>query len=187
MTATEVLRAEHEVIRRMLAILGELAKDALRGELDPAEAEEAIDFFRTFADRCHHGKEEGELFPAMEEEGVARAGGPLGVMLDEHEQGRAAIRAMAEDLVRVRAGERGAAADFAASARPDNSLLEVHIRTENEVLFPLAERILPAVVKERLIAAFDGIERNEMEPGTHERYHAMIEEMERKRERAGTW
>lgn len=113
-------------------------------------------------------------------------GGLLGVMLDEHEQGRTAVRAMAEDLTRVHAGVRGAVADFAAFARRYKTLLEAHLTKENEVLFPLAERVLSPAVKEKLIAAFDEIERDEMGPGTHGRYYAMIEEMERKREEAET-
>jgi hemerythrin-like domain-containing protein len=33
-------------------------------------------FFRTFTDTCHHGKEEGYLFPALEAIGVSRKNGP---------------------------------------------------------------------------------------------------------------
>src|SRR3546814_15085307 len=42
-----------------------------------------------------HGKEEGLLFPAMIEAGLSADGGPISVMLSEHEQGRALVAAMA--------------------------------------------------------------------------------------------
>jgi hemerythrin-like domain-containing protein len=41
------------------------------------------------AERCHHAKEEKNLFPRMEGRGVARQQGALAVMLVEHERGRA--------------------------------------------------------------------------------------------------
>ena len=51
----------------------------------------AVDFIRNFADRTHHGKEEDNLFPALEQHGMPRQGGPVGVMLDEHDQGRGLV------------------------------------------------------------------------------------------------
>lgn len=92
MTATEELMTEHRAIERMLAVL-----DAAGGRLEAGERvrpdllREAVDFVRNFADRCHHGKEEDNLFPRLEELGVRREGGPLGVMLFEHDEGRAFI------------------------------------------------------------------------------------------------
>jgi hemerythrin-like domain-containing protein len=56
---------------------------------------QGVDFVRNFADRCHHAKEEENLFPRMEARGVPRDGGPIGVMLFEHEEGRAYVRAIA--------------------------------------------------------------------------------------------
>ena len=51
-----------------------------------------------FADKCHHGKEEDVLFPELEKAGIARQGGPIGVMLHEHVSGREFIRRMSEAL-----------------------------------------------------------------------------------------
>ena len=64
------------------------------------------------ADRCHHGKEEAHLFPAMEARGFLRSGGPTGVMLDEHEQGRACVRGMADAIDAAAAGDAAAQRRF---------------------------------------------------------------------------
>ena len=177
MTATEILRAEHEGIQAMLEVLGKMIEDAEAGTLDPAEAERALAFFRQFADRCHHGKEEKELFPALEAAGVPRAGGPIGAMLAEHELGRAAVQAMASALVSLARGESAGAKAFTVAAGEYRAILGGHIAKENGVLFPLADRVLPPEAQERLSGAFDRIEAEEMGAGTHERYHAMIDEM----------
>ena len=177
MAATEILRAEHEGIQTMLDILGKLAEEAEAGTLDPIEAERTMDFFRQFADRCHHGKEEKELFPALEGAGVPREGGPVGVMLAEHELGRAAVRTMVAALASLAGGKGAGAKAFAAAAGDYRAILSGHIAKENGVLFPLADRVLSPGEQERLTGAFDRIEAEEMGAGTHERYHAMIEEL----------
>lgn len=174
MTATKVLRDEHEGILVMLDVLGVLVRQARGHKLDRGDAAKAVDFFRSFADRCHHGKEEKHLFPALTRAGMRVEQGPIGVMLAEHERGRALVKEMAAAL-----GDPGPAGEraFAAAAAGYKDLLTVHIGKENQVLFPQAERILAERDKELLNEAYEEVERVEMGEGTHERYHAMIEEM----------
>ncbi|MCX7887840.1 MAG: hemerythrin domain-containing protein, partial [Verrucomicrobiae bacterium] len=122
MKPTEILMAEHRVIEQVLNVLEAMAERAANGDLNRQEARDAVAFFRGFADRCHHGKEEAQLFPAMEAKGIPREGGPIGVMLCEHEQGRAAVRGMAEAVLELFANpakrmELGRAARRKAEAR----------------------------------------------------------------------
>ncbi|MDJ0268983.1 MAG: hemerythrin domain-containing protein [Aigarchaeota archaeon] len=51
-----------------------------------------LEFSSVYVDRYHHGKEEGCLLPCFETRGMRRAGGPIEVILREHEAGRALIR-----------------------------------------------------------------------------------------------
>lgn len=100
MKPTEVLMQEHRVIELVLSCLDRMADNCDAGlPLDIEAATQAIDFFRVFADKCHHGKEEDLLFPLMEAKGFPRDGGPTGVMLHEHELGRRQVRSM-EDAVK---------------------------------------------------------------------------------------
>src|SRR5262245_63752201 len=101
MRATDILMDEHRVIEQVLNCLEKLADHCETGEkLDGASALEALEFFRNFADRCHHGKEEGHLFPLLEARGLSRNRGPTGAMLNEHEEGRLLTAAMARDVNR---------------------------------------------------------------------------------------
>ena len=71
MQPTEILIHEHRIIEQVLACLERITeKFTLAGRLDPQPARDAVAFFRNFADRCHHGKEEAHLFPAMEAAGL---------------------------------------------------------------------------------------------------------------------
>jgi hemerythrin-like domain-containing protein len=177
---TETLMTEHRAIERMLAVL-ETAADRLdAGErLRPGLFREAVDFVRNFADRCHHGKEEENLFPRMEARGVPRDGGPLGMMLMEHDRGRAYVGAMAGAVDAYEAGDQAAARTIAESARGYVELLRGHIMKEDNVLFPMADRVLSADDQRELTARFDQIETEIMGPGVHERYHQLLDDLER--------
>ena len=90
MKATEILMSEHRVIERVIQAMETAATYLqLGGDVRPGFFIEAADFIKHFADGCHHKKEEGVLFTALAENSLPVNGGPVGVMLSEHEQGRA--------------------------------------------------------------------------------------------------
>ena len=180
MKATEDLIHEHNAVLVALKILEKVAAAiAAKSEQAPAHLEQLVDFFKGFVDKCHHGKEEDVLFPELERRGVRRESGPIGVMLGEHEVGRGHVRALAENLERLRGGDAGAAASIAEHARAYSDMLQAHIYKENNVLFPMADRVVPADVANRLAEQFDVIERDRVGEGKHEAYHAMLHELKR--------
>ncbi|OPZ82941.1 MAG: Hemerythrin HHE cation binding domain protein [bacterium ADurb.Bin429] len=178
MYATDQLRADHEGILVMLSVLERLADDLHAGRaVNLDHLEQILDFLRTFADTCHHGKEEDLLFPALGRAGLPAEGGPVGVMLLEHTQGRAYIRGMMDALEALRAG-KGGATDFARNAYGYVELLRAHIDKENDILFVMAERILPPAVHAQLTEEFEKVEHERVGEGIHERFHALIHELE---------
>jgi len=178
MNATDELQKEHRFILAMIEIIGELCNRLERdGTADPGHLAAVIDFIRTFADGCHHAKEERALFPALEAAGIPRENGPVGVMLAEHDAGRRFVTAMDATLDGIRAGDAAAARDFIANARGYMELLVKHIHKEDEVLFVLADRYLSPDEQERLVREFERIERDETGAGAHERYHALLHEL----------
>jgi hemerythrin-like domain-containing protein len=63
MLPVEVLISEHRLILYTVSVLKkEQQKIVASGKVDPNFVVAAVDFFRTYADRYHHGKEEGILF-----------------------------------------------------------------------------------------------------------------------------
>jgi hemerythrin-like domain-containing protein len=177
-TATEILRHEHEAILKMITATEEVARRLDRGEtVRPEILRNLLEFFRLFADRCHHGKEEDLLFPLLEAKGLPREGGPIGVMLHEHDEGRAFIRQMAEAADAYPSAPQSAGPRWAEPARQYATLLRAHIDKENHVLFRLAEQILSGAEQARLAEDFARVEVEKMGAGTHERLHAMMDEL----------
>ena len=174
MQATDDLRNEHEVIQQVLDCVEVLAERAARTRrIDTVSARDALDFLGTFADRCHHGKEEQRLFPALHLKGFPKHVGPIAVMLDEHDQGRAAIEWMRQAVAEAELDHGSAALRFAKSAHCYVELLRDHIDKENGVLFPMADQILGEEETLALISSFNEIEHRDLGDGTHERYLAM--------------
>lgn len=176
--ATEILRKEHEAILGMLELTESAAARLDRGQILPTGTLAGLlEFFQLFADRCHHGKEEDLLFPLLEKKGLPREGGPLGVMLHEHEQGRALIREMKAADAALEAGEAEAGRRWARAARGYAQLLRDHIFKENNILFVMAERLLSAEEQSELAAGFERAEIEKMGAGTHERLHASMDQL----------
>ena len=178
MKPTEELSKEHEAILRMIGILAQVADRLETGApVEPNDLDQAVEFIRVFADQCHHGKEEGHLVPALEKAGLARAGGPIGVMLAEHTAGRVHVGTMARAIPGLRAGDEHAAAAFATGARRYGDLLTQHIAKEDRVLFPMADARLSPEEQEALAKSFAAVEETVVGGGRHEEYCRLLERL----------
>ncbi len=174
MDAVETLMSEHRVIEQVLDALVGFTEDAVRrGTTEKEELGQFVTFVREFADACHHGKEEDILFAAMVDAGFPRNGGPIAVMLHEHDQGRALV-----GILKARAEQDGPWTDadrqeVAEVARGYAAMLHAHIHKEDAILYPMAEQHLPPEVMEKV---GQDCERYEAaREGTHEKLHALAE------------
>ena len=78
-----------ELSQKMVVGMSVLAEQLEGGEpVDVSLLESIVVFLRTFADRCHHGKEETFLFPALIRRGVPSHGCPIGGLTMEHQKRR---------------------------------------------------------------------------------------------------
>ena len=175
------LTEEHEAVRLTLHVLEKISTDIDRSRkiANSDHIDALLEFFRVFVDKCHHGKEEKLLFPALEEVGVGKEGGPIGVMLDEHRQGRELVEAMTAAMTQYHQGEATAAARFSEAAKAYIDLLKRHIEKENNVLFSIAERHLSKDTLSELKKGFDRLETDEIGVGRHAEFHRMLERLQK--------
>ena len=180
MQATDILMSEHRVIERVIASL-EKATQRLEqgGSVQPEFFLDAAQFIKGFADGCHHKKEEGVLFKAMVANGMPSEGGPVSVMLAEHEQGRIFTRGMRAAAEKLQAGDESARAAVIQNARGYAALLRQHISKEDGVLFPMADRVIPLAEQAQVYAGFERVEHEETGEGVHEKYLALAEKLEK--------
>lgn len=160
---TRILRDEHDVILQGLQLLEACTEKLESGEtVSPDTLDSLIEFFKLFADKTHHGKEEALLFPAMAEKGFSYESGPLHCMLSEHEQNRALTRRMVQASTELRGGDKSAGERFAEAAGEYIYVLRQHIQKENMVLFNMAEQAIPAAEEPALLAKFHDVDQNQI-------------------------
>jgi hemerythrin-like domain-containing protein len=117
--------------------------------------------------------------PKLMQAGMAVEGGPLGVMLYEHDRGRELVGNMAQALDDARGNE------FELYTNRYAQLLEDHIAKEDNVLFVKAEDSLSAEDDEAILRQFDEIE-HEMGEETRERFHRLLTTLEGRYQVAAT-
>jgi hemerythrin-like domain-containing protein len=177
-TAAQTLMHEHTIILQALsAIERKIAALESGAVVDPAFFEKAVEFLRTFADRCHHGKEEDILFTMMVEElDYPRGGGPVAVLATEHERGREFIRGIAEAAAILKK-DSTAAGKIVENGRGYIQLLRTHIDREDNIVFPMVEQFLDDSDQARLAGKFTQFDRQEIESGRHAASLRLLEDL----------
>lgn len=178
MTPTEILKHEHKIILMVLdAAKREVQSIRQRGKLHVAELEKMMDFIRNFADRCHHAKEENLLFVKMNEKGMPSESGPIAVMLKEHAEGRRRIKAIGEAIPEAKEGDLSARQAISENLDAYIQLLRNHIEKEDNILYPMADKVFTEKDQQLLSEAFDKVEAEEIGEGVHEKYHKLAHEL----------
>ena len=171
--ATQDLKNEHDAILNVLKIVDKVVSTDTKDEDQIFKfGNELIYFLKTFADKCHHGKEEDHLFKALNAKGISSEGGPIAVMLYEHKLGREYISLMDKSL------EAKDLADFKTNATKYRDLLISHIGKENNVLFMMTDKLLDEAAQNDLFEKFEQHEETVIGHGVHEELHAMIHKWE---------
>jgi hemerythrin-like domain-containing protein len=176
MDPIEKLMDEHRNILKGIDLLSRNAGRLEKGEkVDPRFFTGAVEFIRNYADKYHHAKEEDILFVRMEKAGFPAQGGPIGVMLSEHGQGRQYVAGLEKANERYITGDSAAAGDIVEYARGYAYLLKNHIAKEDSILYPMARDVLGGKGIEAMIPEFDRVEKEKA--GTEEKYKALLEEL----------
>jgi len=175
---TQRLKDEHQLILRMITLVEKNTALVESGKFRNWQFYlDAIDFIRNYSDHFHHAKEEDVLFVELVNNGMPAKSSPIEAMLMEHDQGRAHVKQMEEAARNALAGQTGQIPALIEHARGYAELLRGHIDKEDSILYPLAERILPAEVRQRMLDAYTQAAKKT--PQLEDLYRKMVEEYER--------
>ncbi|NTU68409.1 MAG: hemerythrin [Chlorobiaceae bacterium] len=168
--AIDDLMQEHGTILEGLRILEGIASLMERGgAVDEGDISDLLGFLKVFADRCHHGKEEVYLFPALAMAGLSDQDVSISALLSEHARARELLKAMeGATFPKLRSAE------FMAAVHGYLELLDAHIKKENTILFPLAGKLLTEHQEEALFEAFEAHEATVAGKGKHDELHALL-------------
>lgn len=171
---TQVMVDEHKLILRMIVLVERNTELLEQGKFRNWQFYlDVVDFIRNYADRFHHAKEEDVLFVELVKNGMPAKQSPIEAMHMEHDQGRVYVRNMEEAAQKALDGETGQATIIAENAKGYAALLRGHIEKEDDILYPLAERVLPEEVRSRMLAAY--VQAEAKTPELKEKYRQLVE------------
>ena len=150
----EVLFNEHEIIKSIIDYREKITAIAIS---DPHKYKkiiiELVSFFRNYADKFHHYKEEKLLFPLMCERNEILKESIVEEMLDNHQDFRSLVKSI--EL----AAESGNHEESSRLLFRYTEMLLDHIAVEDEELFRMAETLFNESELEKLYYDFEDIDR----------------------------
>jgi len=175
---TQTLVDEHQLILRMIALLEKNAPKTAEGVYFNWQFYlDGIDFIRQYADRYHHAKEEDVLFKSLVDNGMPKDHSPVAAMLMEHDQGRSFVRAMEAAVQLAQEGSQNTCQEIADNALGYAALLREHISKEDDILYPLAERVIPETMRVGILQGYQAAEQL-VSTDFGEHYQAIITQYE---------
>ncbi|MDD5618160.1 MAG: hemerythrin domain-containing protein [Candidatus Omnitrophica bacterium] len=171
MKAIEQLKEEHDNIKLMLNILNKIYdKLQYKRELNQEHFSKILEFLEVFVEKCHHGKEENFLLPVMLEIGVPQDKGPIAFILMEHKGLRRYFKDFSVAFTRLQNGDSKASEQIAENLKKYIMLLSQHIEKENNIFFPLVDKLLTESKQKDLAEDFEIFEMEYISTEKHEEF-----------------
>ncbi len=175
----ERLLEEHALLKRMIEVIPRMCDRLKEGqEVSHEHLDQLLCFFKTFADKFHHEKEEKALFPEIESVSGPAEGGPVEVMLKEHTMMRGCIERMEKAIERFKGGNPRAASMIVQNAINHNELLGMHISKEENMLFPMAKMHLSQDQMDEVMKKFDALDSERPESENLDAFQKILAEIE---------
>jgi DUF438 domain-containing protein len=170
----QLLMDDHQAAEKVMAGF----EKALEGEESPAPGlvSKVLDFFVGYVDQTHNQKEERHLFPLIEQRGIPRSGGPLAVMLAEHQRSRELLaewRPLAEGYIGGDGSSLPALNDVFGKYA---SLLKEHYWKENDILYPMALRVMSEADNQAVVSGMAALD-SERGAGVREAYYRFADDL----------
>jgi len=177
LSAIEMLEDEHKLIMRMVKLLPTVQRRIEEGDLDSEVLMTTVDFFRVYADKSHHAKEETGLFTLLAKRGVRLKGCPIGTLHNEHDQGRVLIKALDEAIQRYIKGDSTAKKQIVEYLKSATDFYADHIWKEDFLLFPMSHKVLKDSDEEELRKQFVGVD-SKLGDHFQDEYHCRVDRLE---------
>ena len=169
-----ILMIEHRLIERALNVL-EARINSPGSPPDVIAIAELIDFFGTYADATHHGKEEDILFVEADELKLSEElASVLAQLRDDHVRFRGYRRAMKEANRKLAKGDKAALNDLVSTAKEFIPRLRQHIVKEDQMFFPGFDKLQQKSDRDKMKIAFHAFDAERI----HETYKAVVERNE---------
>jgi len=131
------LMIEHRVTERMVALLkAEMEIISKTNKTNPDFLLSAVDFLKTYVDRCHHGKEEDILFTELENKNIeTKFRDVIGELKAEHKKARGLVLSLQEARQKYLDDDPGSSPTIHGILSELTELYPRHIEKEDKHFF----------------------------------------------------
>ena len=173
MLPVEHLISEHRLIKKMVRLLQtEAERIVATGKVDQEFIEGAVDFFRTYADKYHHGKEEGVLFKELSKRSLSDVDHKMILELtNEHALARRTVNSLEGLKEKYVAGMTKTWGDILELLNTLVRLYPQHIQKEDTQFFFPSMKYFTQKEQEDMLDTFMEFDKN----FTNKRYEKTIE------------
>lgn len=171
------LMIEHRLIERMIAILNrgiQIMEKENKADLDLIEV--AVDFFKTYADRTHHGKEEDILFEQLIEKEISDNHRKItNELIEEHKYAREKVKALL-NAKQDYENQKDKSTDTIRDLIKDlTNFYPAHIKKEDQEFFMPIMKYFSKQEKNQMFKDFYNFDKEMI----HEKYQKIIENLEK--------
>jgi hemerythrin-like domain-containing protein len=171
------LMIEHRLIERMIRVLaGELEHMADKTIANPQLIQTAVDFFRTYADATHHGKEEDILFRELKQKPLSQDNETMmNRLIREHVWARQTVGKLSAANDRYIRGDDEALRDIVHELQKLVEFYPQHIENEDKHFFLPVMDYFSEQEQQAMLAEFWQFDRKMI----HEKYKKVVEQAEK--------
>ena len=147
---------EHRLIEQVISMIEKESEViSATGKVNIPLLTNMVDFMRTYADKCHHGKEEGILFDVLEKKDMdVEHRAMMDKLIDDHRRSRELTSNLNDLLTLFIRGERAAVENVVENLQTLASIYPDHIRREDKLFFPIAMKYLSTEEREDMLRQF---------------------------------
>jgi hemerythrin-like domain-containing protein len=174
-----LLMHEHRLIERMVEVLrAEVELIDMGQPPDPDVLARMVEFFKMYADRCHHGKEEDILFKELKGKDLSpKLKAAMDELLDDHVRARELVGRVDQGRTKILAGDGSAAKDIRKALGELLLLYPDHIEREDKHFFFPVMDVFSKEEKDAMLEQFWEFDKRLI----HEKYGSLVKDLEEHR------
>ena len=171
-----LLMREHRLIERLIKLIDkELSNTKKSNKINTDFIQTCVDFFSTYADRTHHGKEENILFRDLEEKKISSdLQDTMNRLKQDHQYARKIVADLANENQNYIKGKKNAIKEITTNLEKLITLYPVHIEMEDKEFFYPSMDYFTEEEQQKMLQEFNDFDKKMI----HEKYLQIIEKQE---------
>jgi hemerythrin-like domain-containing protein len=171
-----LLMREHRLIERLIKLLDkEISNIKKTNKVNSDFIQTSVDFFKTYADRTHHGKEEDILFRELKKKKISsNIKNTINKLEQDHQYARKIVTNLSNQNNNYIQGKTSSIKEITKNLEKLVTLYPVHIETEDKEFFYPSMDYFTEEEQQKMLQEFYDFDKKMI----HEKYLQIIEQQQ---------